>query len=418
MLERNSYNLLSILWKSCENGMNDTSYFAERDARWKKIRQAMKEMGIDCLVVWEGAALACIAANLKYLSDVLPGRGYLVFPLEGEPTLISFMAQGRNTGIWKSRWVSDIRAGHPYYDRAICQRIKELHLENRTIGIVSSTEYWNGFGIPHSTYTGIVSELKEARIVDATPLIEDARMIKSEWEIANLDRAAQIGVDVIESIRRNAKPGVDHAIVKRSALDTMYDNGAELGNLFLYSFGFEGIIHGGSKSGLVVDPAAREAVKENQIILTEFAVQYHGYVVQYNQPFVAGVPSATWQRLFDTMFDAYERGFHALKPSITAGELNDIMLEPIQKAGYELENPPFHGLGLSIEEPLGTFPGQPLYKPNRSFVFKENMVLELEPPGYTPDMQYGMSLGDTVVVTSSGCRRLGKESKPEFVRTY
>lgn len=385
----------------------------ERDRRWKNIRDAMRREGLDCLIVYGSRAMDQSMASLRYLTNVSFAEGYLVFPLEGEPTLFPFIARKR--GQWANQWVSDFRNGHPLYPRAIAEKIEELRLQEGAIGFVSADEYWKGFGMPHSTHAELSSLLKKAKFSDASRLVESARLVKSEPEIACLERASRVGVEVIDTIRNCAKPGADHRMVKRRCIDVMYDNGCEIGHMFLYSFG-DNITHGGVNTGFVDTPGPK-IVKQDEVILTEFAVRHLGYEAQYNQPFVAGRPSKEWQRAFDACFEAYEAGFGALKPGLTSGELDDMMQSPILRAGFTFENPMFHGLGLAIEQPMAAMPLHPLYVPDRSFVFKKDMVLELEPHAMTANKSLGLSLGDTVVVTDSGCRRLGKESKPEFVAT-
>lgn len=387
----------------------------ERDFRWNKIRDGMKRHGIDCLIVYQNDAQNYTAVNLKYLADFQAARGYMVFPLDGEPTLLMFGAS-RNSAIRKGKWLTDIRVGHPLYDQAIVDRLGELGLLEGTIGIVSADTYFEGLGFPHSTYLALQSKLgKKAKLVDASSILEDTRLTKSDFEIGLMENAAKIGYEVIDSIKLNARIGESHKTVRKKAIEVLYDNGAEISNLFLYSFGSEDITHGGSRAQ-VSDWPSDSAVKPGQVILTEFSVELRGYIAQFNQPFVVGKPSDQWQRLFDDSLAAYRRGYSALKPGLTAGELDDIVFQPIISAGYTPQTPPFHGIGLSIEQPIGTFRNQPNHKPNRTFVFRENMLIELEPHLATSDLKYGMSLGDTLLVTRSGCRRLAGGPEPAFIR--
>ena len=80
----------------------------ERERRWKRIRDAMEKRGLECLIVWGTFGFhRNLAANLKYLSNMTT-EGYLLFPLEGEPTLIIFIGRPESTS-----WVRDVRVVHP-----------------------------------------------------------------------------------------------------------------------------------------------------------------------------------------------------------------------------------------------------------------------------------------------------------------
>ncbi len=384
----------------------------ERDSRWAKVRNEMERKGIDCLVVYGTRNLVNHTASFRYLSRGV--EGYLVFPLEGEPTIFPFFGH-KGRGDWFDAWVKDLRNCHPFYSKGIVERIRELKLENGVIGIVSSDRYWREYGFPHHTYLELTSALKDAKFVETSDLLEEIRLVKSPAEIQCLENAAAIGAEVIDTIRKSAKVGGDHREVKKRAMDTLYELGAEPGKMFLYSFG-DSITHGGVKA-FFVDIPGRKEIKANEVILTEFSIYFQGYEAQYNQPFVAGRPSKEWQAVFNACSEAYDRGYKALKPGIKAGELEDVCLAPILKAGYTYSNPMFHGLGFALEQPIGTIPWQPLHVLDRLFMLRKDIVLEIEPHAMTSDLKYGMSLGDTVVVTDSGCRRLGKKTVPEFVST-
>ena len=65
---------------------------AERDRRWRTIRAEMGRRGVDCLlVVGNSGRWNEMHANIRYVCDYadnLSGIGYLIFPREGEGTLL------------------------------------------------------------------------------------------------------------------------------------------------------------------------------------------------------------------------------------------------------------------------------------------------------------------------------------------
>jgi Xaa-Pro aminopeptidase len=81
------------------------------------------------------------------------------------------------------------------------------------------------------------------------------------------------------------------------------------------------------------------------------------------------------------------------------------MTQPIADAGLTFGNPAFHGLGLGIESPMGTYP-RGNHKADPTAVIEEGMVLELEPHPITHDFRRGASVGCPVLVTADGCRVL------------
>lgn len=65
----------------------------ERDRRWNKVRDGMAKQDLKALVICSQTGhFGTHTANLRYLAN-LKTEGYLVFPLEGEPTIITFSWQ-------------------------------------------------------------------------------------------------------------------------------------------------------------------------------------------------------------------------------------------------------------------------------------------------------------------------------------
>jgi Xaa-Pro aminopeptidase len=147
----------------------------------------------------------------------------------------------------------------------------------------------------------------------------------------------------------------------------------------------------------------------------EFDARYFGYFAQFNQSFAIGEPDKEWRDIFDVSVKSFHSGLKALRPGITSGELDEAFSAPISSSGFKVRNPAFHGLGLYLEMPMGTYPGQPEYKPDPSFVIQPNMVLEFEPHVESPDGKKGIHMGSPVLVTETGYRILTKGWNPEFI---
>ena len=376
----------------------------ERENRWKKIREAMKKRGLDCLIVWGSTgSFGGYAADLRYLANVLE-QGYVVFPGENDPTIFTF-EKGPQP------WMQDARTGHPAYAEAISERLRELHFESANIGIVGLSGYFGQMGFPYTTYKLLMDNFPRAKFGDATELLERARLIKSAAEISCLEYACEVGSKVMQAVVETAKPGVKDYEVRAKIMDTLFVNDCDPFSMLLYSSGREGAhaAHGGRDQA-----AVQRVIERGDVILIEFDARYSGYTAQFNQPFSVGEPDKEWRDIFNVAEESFHNGFKVLKPGITAGELDEAFLSTIKQSGYEPLNPAFHGLGLFLEMPMGFFKGQPAYKPDTSFIMEAGMVLELEPHVVSRDGKKGIHIGSPVLVTETGCRLLTKDWKPEF----
>lgn len=379
----------------------------ERERRWKNIRNGMKRRGLGCLIVWGSSGFVRnIAANLRYLSNVMTD-GYLLFPLEGEPTLFTFLKMLDPTS-----WVPDRRSGHPKYSEALSERIGELHLESTSIGLVGLSGYCGEMGFPHTTYSSLTNNLPRASFEDATDILEEARSVKSDEELRCLEFGCEVGQKVIQAIADTAKVGITDNEIRAKIAETLSHNGCEPGSLILYNSGKE--VQHANEGGYLPSPVPR-ALEPGDIILAEFNASYLGYNAQFNQPFSVGEPNERWSEMFSVASEAFNNAFQTLRPGITVGELDEAFLSPIREAGYTYLKPPFHALGLTgVEEPIGSFPDQPGYKPNTSLRMEPGFVIEFEPHVVTLDRKKGIHLGSPVLVTEAGCRLLSRTWKPEF----
>ena len=376
----------------------------ERDRRWKNIRKSMEKQGLECLIVW-----GCFGryghynASLRYLCN-FHTEGYMVFPLEGDPTLFTFI------GDFPTPWVADNRTGHPNYSKLISERLKELHLEKAKIGLAELSGYEGETGFPHTAYVSLAKKLPKVEFKDATNILVEARMIKSPAEIRCLELGCEAGEKAIQAIVDTAKPGVKEYEVRSKFLDTLLREGCDINSMTSFHSGKE-LIHG-FDSGMIWATTPK-VMEKGDIIHTEFDARFMGYIAQFNQPFSLGKPSKEWMNIFEVAIESVNNGLKVLKPGITVGELNEALASPVKKAGYLQRTPNFHGIGLAIEEPFSVFPCQPEYKAKLDLKIKSGMVLEFEPPVISPDFKRGTTLGCPVLVTDTGYRLLSKKWKPE-----
>jgi len=378
----------------------------ERDRRWQIVRNKMKQRDIGALVIWGFAGYnSSECANFRYLTNMatfgnLSFPGYLIFPLEYEPTTIGF-AKMPGDGLW----VHDIRGKSPSYSKVIIDRLIDLNLHKAKIGIVSTQRVNAETGFPYATYISLREGLPEAHFEDAVDILDEARRIKSDTEIRCLELGCDAANVAMQSVVDVAKPGVKDYEIVAKILETLVRYGCETDSLFLYGSGKEWVDAG---KGAFINPRYLRTLADGDIIHMEFDAKYNGYVAQHNQLFAVGTPGREWLDINKIASAAYYRGLEVLKPGITLGELNEAFLNLIHDSGYSSQRPAFHGLGLSTEMPLAAAGGNPDCIPDNSFELLTGMVLEFEPHVMTHDGKINSTLGCPVLVTETGCRPLNK----------
>ncbi|MFC2057210.1 M24 family metallopeptidase [Chloroflexota bacterium] len=392
--------------------MQDKPYLslAERDRRYKLVREAMREHGLDVLVVlghsgkWDWHS-----ANIHYLSGGVGGNGFeglMLFPLEGAPTIIKGHARSFvDAWIEYGTWVTDFRPPEGGSQlNPIVKLLKELKLTKATIGLPGLHQQ-TGIAFSSEMFTALRAELPEADFRDASGLIEDIRAVKSHEEIVLMERATQIGEAAIDTMAEVARPGVPENEVVAAMYHTMLSQGADLPIMLLWNTG---------RAMYVAREVftRRRPLQNGDVILAEFSPRFHGYCAHFNQSAVLGDwPDDEYPKVYQAAQAAYRAGYNALRPGITAGELHKAFWEPFGAAGLMNSGLLFHGEGLGNES-IGS--GGPSTKKQDPTVLREGMTIAFEPKACLPDGTRGIILGDVVLVTRDGRRRLGKK-EPELV---
>ena len=372
---------------------------SERDHRWSRTRSAMGEAGIDCLIIVGNAGLNLYRlADLQYLSGMLR-EGVLLFPLEGQPAMLSF-----GGGHDPDAWVTDHRNGYPRFAEGILAIIEERGWEGFTFGALLSG-YEGDLNFPAEIHRRMIERLPHAAIVDAAPILERVRRIKTEYEVQCFRSGCEVGLRAIGAVAELARPGVSDLDVKAELMSTLFRGGCDSHTLLLFHSGSRSV-HG-AMGGSLPSPKGR-VLAEGDVINTEFDARFEGYCAQFNQPFFVGKVDEAWRQVAGIATESFATGINALKPGLSAGELQALMKAPVLARGHQVLGPMFHGLGLSFERPIAQTSLGTSFVEDLDIVLEPGMVLELEPHVVAKDFSRGCSLGCPVLITSEGCELLAE----------
>src|SRR5437762_5569150 len=169
----------------------------------------MAEEGLDALVVRA-------PDNVLYLTNFWGMKGYdaCVFPREGEPVLICLEASAEDAA--RTAWTSDVRLFRGYDEtdprpptaRTLDAAAGAARPYGR-IGIELSlgTQAADRMVGEPTTYTKAWFDAFPGA-VDATPLLERARMVKTVQEVERLRIANEIAAAAMEHVRGRLEPGM------------------------------------------------------------------------------------------------------------------------------------------------------------------------------------------------------------------
>lgn len=392
---------------------------AERDRRWEQIRYKMVLRGLDCLLLWGNDIFWDMGmVNFRYLTHVGSKHGGLaLFPLEGDPVVFSappHINTPFSPFLSSQDWVDDIRS---YTGLApVVEAMKEMGFEGGRIGVVGYGSALAMHSVTHKDYVRLLEMMPKADFTEATPLVEEMRLIKSPEEIGMLEKAGQIGRKTIDAMIETARPGIKECELYAEMVRTQIANGGEAQIFLLLTSGpidgnesgVKHLLHGVEQP---YTPTTRE-LQKGDIVICEFHSCYGGYMTATEFTVSVGTAPPEYHRIHDVSVECMHAEAEAMRPGATLREVWEAARAPVKKAGIEFLELGFHGHGMASPE----FPVV-VYKTGEGlmagagigdFKLREGMVLgqniDLYDPNWKTDV--GHMLGDCLVIEAQGGRRL------------
>jgi Xaa-Pro aminopeptidase len=375
---------------------------AERDRRYRLVRERMDREGLDALILpanvsrWEQ-----MMADSRYVTTI-GGFGtetLTIFPREGEVTAYVF----NRSAFWLAaqEWVADVRDGRNHWADNAIERLKECATPPKRVGIsglAGLIRAPDGI-IPWTTVEKLKAAFPNTAFVDATRLIQDIRSVKSGEEIALMRRSAQIIEAMIAAMIDAARPGTRERDVYAAMVHTELTHDGEQPSMLIFGSGPD-VAHGRFV------PTSR-VLRRGDLLANEIEARYAGYSAQAVAPVSLGPASDAYRDLLRVARDAFEAISNIMTPGTPLGTLMDAYARTVETSGrgkYKWAHPMMHARGLGDESPA--LLGDDDLQRFRRVELQEGMTFILKPRARAAD---GLSaqIGDTVVVTPGGGARLG-----------
>lgn len=244
-----------------------------------------------------------------------------------------------------------------------------------------------------SRFEQLTIALSPSSVTDVSPLIQQMKVIKTADEIQRMIKAGKWADKALEIGFNAVAEGVEEQEVV-AVIEY------ELKKLGIKNMSFETMVLTGDNAASPHGTPGARKIEKNDLILFDLGVVYEGYTSDVTRTVAFGDPSPQAREIYDLVLRANEAAIAAVKPGITAGELDKIARDIISEAGYGdyFNHRLGHGLGSSVHE----FPS--IMKGN-DLVIEKGMCFSIEPGIYVPDVA-GVRIEDCVYVTEDGCEVL------------
>jgi Xaa-Pro aminopeptidase len=249
-----------------------------------------------------------------------------------------------------------------------------------------------GFNPDHMNvreFKALTKLLAPIRLVEADGLIAPYRAVKDKGEIATIRKAIQVAERAFEKVRRWLKPGLTERAIAARLVYEMQRLGAQ-------GETFPSIVAAGPNASLPhYEPGARK-LRRDEPLLIDWGAHVDWYGSDLTRVIWLGSIPPRIRKIFGVVRDAHDRAIEAVRPGITAHELDHVAREVIRKAGYgKLFNHALgHGLGLVAHE-------IPRVGKGTRTALEPGMVITIEPGIYIPGVG-GVRLEDDILVTDTG----------------
>ena len=369
------------------------------DAKLDRIQTLMGERGLDALVVRA-------PDNVLYLTNFWGMKGYdaCVFPREGDPTLICLEASEDDAV--RMAWTDDILlfAGYdPSDPRPPIFRAQKLASEAaREYGRVGlelslGTQAADRMvGEPTTFTAGWFSAFGD--VVDATPLLSEARALKTEQEIERMRLANGIAAAAMEHCKLIIEPGMSEAEVAAEWEGFVHGEGTGWEGKVDLALGFS-LVWSGPGIKTFTATTSRPVV-EGEPTLFEIWVCADGYWCDHTKNLVVGELTDHYRELETGLMAVYDDAIDFARPGGSLAELDRRIRAGIEALGFpgQPSHPICHGVGARAHEP-------PYAHQAGSGEIRERMVLAIEPGCYI-EGGGGLRFEDNFLVTTDGTQKL------------
>ncbi|MFZ3044697.1 MAG: Xaa-Pro peptidase family protein [Desulfatirhabdiaceae bacterium] len=383
--------------------------------RIERVQLALRENDTDALLIVQ-------RVDLFYFSGTYQ-NGVLFIPVEGEPLLLikKYYPRARSESTLKNIvQIQSIKEIQPLVSDFYGKPVEMIGLELDVM--------------PVNYFHKIQKYIKVKEFIDGSSLILETRMIKSAWEIEQMEKTAALSDKTFGYMESAIRPGLSE-MEFAGMIETFSRKLGHGGMLRIRDFLTEGypwhVLSGksGGMVGLLDAPVSGEGtsaafpcgagskiMSANEPIMIDFGTVLNGYHLDETRMFAIDTMPDRALNACEAAIEIKHSILEKIRPGVTLDDLFQVSLSRAKALGYEDQylGPPQnkvsfigHGVGLELVE-------QPIIAKGRNQPLEAGMTLAIEPKMLFRN-EFSAGIEDVILVTETGHRIISQVPEKVFI---
>jgi Xaa-Pro aminopeptidase len=354
--------------------------------RHKSVRDAMKHLGLDALLLTHAPDLAYLT---NFTGDdsvgLITDKDFYLF------TDFRYKEQAELEAGWMKLVMRQARMSDAIAPVLVGAKLKRIGYEANytTVGQIDALE--------RAVKAGKMDPAPEL-----TPL-EDVmlaiRKVKDDTEVDLIRKSVAVAEEAFEAIRDEIKVGQTENHLAGLLILELRSRGAS-------DASFPVIVAAGANSSLPHYRPGESLIQRDQPLLIDWGAMYRGYCSDMTRTLLVGRVSSRLKQIYNIVHEAQQATIKFLRPGVTTMQADRVAREIIERAGFGEQFG--HGLGHGIGREIHELPT--LRKTGGEEELRPGMVVTVEPGIYLPG-EGGVRIEDDVLITHSGCEVLSSLEK-------
>ncbi|WP_179283292.1 M24 family metallopeptidase [Bordetella genomosp. 9] len=357
---------------------------SEFEERVGRLRTIMRAREADVMLVDDIEPLAYFTGYERSVSFY---RAAFI-PLLGEPFMV--LRSLDITPFRECAWFGDAVG---YRDTEDAVAFVAAELKRRGYGAARVGVDFGSHALSVASFRKLEQLLPDARFVDMTAVPWEARLIKSELELAHIRRAAYIADTAMSEICGLAREGVSSRDMSAHAAGRYVQLGS--------SPGYVGPITYGKGWGFLHGFLSDTPMVSGDILHVELVPKFRGYSARLMRSVVIGGATDEQKVAAREIVRLQDEQFAAMRPGALASDVDAILRDGLLRAGLRdsYDNITGYTIGFYSQQPIRSSDFTRVFSPASKWKLESGMTFHM----YTSAQ--GLAFSESVVVTPDGARR-------------